>query len=181
MNDQPPIEQYLVITAIGSDRPGIVNDLAKVCVEYQSNIIDSRMTVLGGEFAVIMMIDCQPQKQQSLQSAISATSEKLGLTTVIKTTTPRAEVETISYSVTVVALDNPGIVKDIAGFFSERSINIEDMQTGTYSAPHTGTQMFSLKMVVNIPTGTRLAELKDNFFDFCDDRNLDTTIEATKS
>ncbi|PID41754.1 MAG: glycine cleavage system protein R [Proteobacteria bacterium] len=181
MNNPSQIEQYLVITAIGSDRPGIVNDLANVCVEHESNIVDSRMTVLGGEFAVIMMISYQSGSYDQLLSAISTTAKNLGLKTVIKTTSPRVAEKTVPYSVTVVALDNPGIVRDIAGFFSERSINIEDMQTGTYSAPHTGTQMFSLKMIINIPGGTRLAELKDHFFDFCDDRNLDASIEATKS
>ncbi|WP_304439955.1 ACT domain-containing protein, partial [Oleiphilus sp. HI0061] len=47
---------FLVISSIGTDKPGIVNELAKACSTNQCNIIDSRMTVLGGEFAVIMMV-----------------------------------------------------------------------------------------------------------------------------
>ncbi|MBT5654613.1 MAG: hypothetical protein HOI80_03820, partial [Alphaproteobacteria bacterium] len=39
----------------------------------------------------------------------------------------------------VIALDHPGIVRKLAEYFDERQINIEDLDTGTYAAPHTGT------------------------------------------
>ena len=46
----------LVISALGDDRPGIVNDLSTVILEYGCNIADSRMSVLGGEFALILLV-----------------------------------------------------------------------------------------------------------------------------
>lgn len=173
-------ERLIVISAMGTDKPGIINQLAKVCAQHEGNIIDSRMTVLGGEFAVLMMVRCAPEQSEPLQQAIGETATNLGLKSIIKETTERAVARTVAYSVSVIALDNPGIVRDIASFFSERSINIEDMQTGTYSAPHTGTQMFSIKMVINVPATTQIAKLKDTFIDFCDEKNLDAQIEPTK-
>ena len=47
---------YLVISALGKDHPGIVNTLTKTILNHGCNIVDSRMTVLGGEFAIIMLI-----------------------------------------------------------------------------------------------------------------------------
>ena len=46
----------LVITALGEDRPGIVDELSSVLSKKQLNIEDSRMSVLGGEFAILMLV-----------------------------------------------------------------------------------------------------------------------------
>lgn len=181
MSTSKPRENYLVVSAIGTDRPGIVNELAKASSEHNCNIIDSRMTVLGGEFAVIMMLAGNWDAVAKLENGLTQLAEKLDLKVVIKQTQPRLVKQSISYTVNVVALDNPGIVHEIAKYFSSQSINIEDMQTGTYCAPHTGTQMFNLNMVVNVPTGTHLPSLREEFMVFCDDRNLDAIIEPTRN
>ena len=41
------MKKFLVISALGHDRPGIVNELSKPVVEMGCNIEASRMTVLG--------------------------------------------------------------------------------------------------------------------------------------
>jgi glycine cleavage system transcriptional repressor len=181
MSSTKPRENYLVVSAIGTDRPGIVNELAKASAELHCNIIDSRMTVLGGEFAVIMMVAGNWDAIAKLENIFTQLADKLDLKIVIKQTRPRALKQTISYTINVVALDNPGIVYEIAKFFSSQQINIEDMQTGTYCAPHTGTQMFNLNMIINVPTSTHLPSLREEFMLFCDDRNLDAIIEPTRS
>lgn len=171
---------YLVITSVGTDKPGIVNELAKACSSNQCNIIDSRMTVLGGEFAVIMMVSGNWDAIAKLESGLPALSQELGLTTTIKHTQERSARQALSYSVNVVALDNPGIVHEIAQYFSSQDINIDDLQTSTYSAPHTGTQMFNLNMVIQLAADTHIATLRDEFMEFCDDRNLDAIIEPVR-
>ncbi|WP_020408087.1 glycine cleavage system protein R [Hahella ganghwensis] len=178
-----PVSQinHLVISAIGEDRPGIVNELSKLCREYQCNIIDSRMTVLGGEFAVIMMISGNWDSVAKLESAIPTIARKLDLTTMVKQTKARLPAKSITYSINVVALDQPGIVHDISQFFSRRNINIADLETNTYSAPHCGTQMFNLNMTIHIPSETHLASLREEFMLFCDDRNLDAVIEPVRN
>ena len=50
------MNQSLVITAIGEDRPGIVNELSEILLKANLNIEDSRMSVLGGEFVVILLV-----------------------------------------------------------------------------------------------------------------------------
>lgn len=174
-------DTYLVISALGSDRPGLVSEVTKVCADYHCNIIDSRMTALGGEFAIVMLVSGSWDAIAKLENAIPALARRLGLTTTVKHTRPREPQRSYSYNVNVVALDNPGIVHDIASFFSRMNINIEDLETGTYCAPHNGTQMFNLNMVINIPANTHLASLRDEFMMFCDDRNLDAVIEPARN
>ena len=175
------MNEYLVISAIGEDRSGIINGLSVAASEANCNILDTRMTVLGGEFALIMMISGQPENIAQAEQSIPAIADQFQLTTILKRTKPRQLADIgCPYQVVVVSLDHPGIVREIAGFFSDRNINIEEMETGTYAAAHTGTAMFSLEMSVNIPANAAIASIKDAFVSFCDERNLDATIEPRR-
>jgi len=172
---------YLVISALGKDRPGIVDTLSKSILEYGSNIVDSRMTVLGGEFAALLMVEGPWNALAKLESAIPELEEILGMTIIAKRTTERsAENPLLPYMVEVVSMDHPGIVNTLASFFSERDINIEDMVTTSYAAAHTGTPMFSVHMTVGIPTNIHMATLREEFLDYCDALNLDAVLEPIK-
>ncbi len=59
-------------------------------------------------------------------------------------------------------------------------INIEELQTDTYPAPHTGTTMFSVIMTVGIHADVHIPALRGNFLDYCDDLNLDATFEPAR-
>ncbi|SQI37730.1 Gcv operon repressor [Providencia alcalifaciens] len=48
--------QFLVITALGTDRPGIVNTITRLVSECDCNIEDSRLAMFGEEFTFIMML-----------------------------------------------------------------------------------------------------------------------------
>ena len=69
---------------------------------------------------------------------------------------------------------------NLASFFSQRGINIEDMTTATYAAAHTRTPMFSVHMSVGIPAKIHISALRDEFMDFCDAMNLDAVLEPIK-
>ncbi|HHU9887380.1 TPA: ACT domain-containing protein, partial [Escherichia coli] len=48
-------QHYLVITALGADRPGIVNTITRHVSSCGCNIEDSRLAMLGEEFTFIML------------------------------------------------------------------------------------------------------------------------------
>lgn len=171
----------LVISALGDDRPGIVNDLSAAVLEYGCNIADSRMSVLGGEFALILLVSGNWDAIAKLEQALPLLGEKFGLVVTFKRTEPRkSDRPLIPYEIEVVSMDHPGIVHDIADFLSSRGINIETMDTETYSAAHTGTPMFSLNLRISVPGDTHIATLRDEFTEFCDDLNLDAVMEPAK-
>ena len=152
------MSNLLIISALGKDRPGIVNDLSRAVLDHGCSILDSRMTVLGGEFAVIMMVSGNWSGVAKLEGALPGLEKRLNLTLTSRRTEPRKSTSAaIPYSVEVVALDNPGIVHRLAGFFSSRGINIHDLYTGSYAAAHTGTPMFTLSMTVDVPANIHIA------------------------
>lgn len=171
------MNELIVISALGSDRPGIVQALSGAILERQGNILDSRMTVLGGEFAILMLVSGSEETAARLQSERPALEQQLDLILTMKATRQRqADSGGMPYEAEVVAMDHPGIVHDIANFFSGRSINIDELNTGTYSAAHTGTPMFSLHLSLSVPSEQSVGRLREAFLDFCEERNLDGTF-----
>jgi glycine cleavage system transcriptional repressor len=172
---------YLVISTLGEDRPGIVNALSKAVLEHGCNVEDSRMTVLGGEFAAILLVEGKWNTLAKVENALPELERQLGLTIMSKRTGERTtEANLLPYAVDVISMDHPGIVNNLAGFFAERSINIEDMSTSTYAAAHTGTPMFAVHMTVGIPADLHIAALREEFMDYCDGLNLDAVLEPLK-
>lgn len=172
----------LVITALGTDQPGLIAKLSHAINDNDCNIEDSRMSVLGGEFAVLMQISGKWDKLAKLETTLDKLQAATGLSIVCKRSEDRQiEPNKIPYSIEVVAIDHPGIVYQLTDFFSARAINVYDMTTGSQAAAHTGTPIFTLNMTVEIPADTHIATLRDEFIDFCEQLNLDAALEPYKA
>jgi len=173
--------KQLVIAALGTDRPGLVDELAGWITKTGCNIADSRMTILGGEFAVLLQVSGQWNNLAKLEDQAEQTGKQLGMMLSLRHTEIKEPgAAFMPYAVDVVALDHPGIVHNLANFFSTRNINIQDLSTTSYSAAHTGTEMFSVHMTLDVPADTHIAGLREEFLDFCDRLNLDAVIEPVK-
>ncbi len=174
----PAKQSQLVLSAIGKDQTGIVDRLTRAVYDLELNINDSRMTVMGGEFAVQMLVEGAWNQIAMLETMLPDMESKLGLTIHGKRTDIRViDTQIRPYAVEVVALDDPGIVHHLASFFSQHHINIEELQTSSYAAPHTGTQMFAVNMQIGIPSDVQISALRDQFMEFCDSMNLDAVLE----
>ncbi|HHC72674.1 MAG TPA: glycine cleavage system protein R [Thiotrichales bacterium] len=175
------MNKQLVITAVGSDHPGIVNELSRIIVDCGCNIEESRMSVLGGEFTAMLLVSGNWNTIAKLESALKGAEQRLEMHIFSKATEEKApRPDVVPYAADVVALDHPGIVHSLASFFSARNINIEELVTSSYKAAHTGTPMFSVHMEVGVPARLSIAELRDAFMDFCDQLNLDAVLEPIK-
>ena len=174
------MSQKLVITALGKDRPGIVDKLSNTLFTHHLNIEDSRMSVLGGEFAVQLLVTGDEQAITNFIDKKQEAETALDMTLTVKTTEAAASSQTlVPYDVEVISIDYPGIVHKLSSFFSSREINIVDLETDRYAAPHTGTPMFSLQMIIGVPAETNIAGLRDEFLNMCDELNLDAKISAS--
>ena len=168
------MKTQLVISALGADRPGIVDELSNIIYSHALNVEDSRMSVLGGEFAILLLVSGEESAIDAIQSQLSEIEQNLQMSLLLRPTTEsNVSKDTIPYSVEVTALNNPGIVHTIASFFSSRNINIVNAQTERYAAPHTGSPMFALHMTVGVAADINIAQLREAFLETCDELNLD--------
>jgi glycine cleavage system transcriptional repressor len=175
------METYLVVSALGADRTGLVKEFTAAISDSGCSVKDSRMAVLGSEFAISLMIAGNWNSVAKFESALPRLGERLSLAVQSRRTQRRTNTSNhIPYAVEVVALDHTDIVHDVADFFARRDINVEDLYTASYPAPHTGAPMFSLHMTVGIPAELAIAAIRGEFMDFCDDLNLDAMLAPVK-
>ncbi|MGI9200461.1 MAG: glycine cleavage system protein R [Woeseiaceae bacterium] len=175
------MSQLIVLSAIGSNRTGVVQDITKVILASGGNIEESRMTTLGAEFAVLMLVSGNWHTLSRLDSALDKlTSDSLSIS-IRKTDSRSPQEDCMPYAVDVVSLDQQGIVFNLADFFASRNIEIADVATRRYAAAHTGAQMFSVQMAVNIQSGESISQLRDDFMELCDRLNLDALLEPVKA
>ena len=176
------MSQLIVLSAIGTDRTGVVQDISRVILSVGGNIEESRMTTLGSEFAVLMLVSGSWHTLSRLETALDKLTTDQNLTVSIRKTGARAtRNDRMPYAVDVVSLDQQGIVFNLAEFFAARDIEIADVATRRYAAAHTGAQMFAVQMAVNIPSSVSISHLRDDFLELCDRLNLDAIIEPVKS
>lgn len=130
------------VAVVGRDRPGIAAALARALFGANANIEDSRMTILGGQFAVMMIVSLpEGADVDSLASELERVREDLGL----ESATIR-EIEDASgdarpaptHVLTVYGADHPGIVASVCESLAAREVNIDDLATrvvGSEDAP----------------------------------------------
>ena len=170
--------QLIVLSAIGTDRTGVVQDITKVIMACDGNIEESRMTTLGAEFAMLMLVSGNWHTLDKLEKALEKIGENDNLTFTIRKTGERAVKEDrMPYAVDVISLDHKGIVFGLANFFAAHDVEIADVATSSYAAAHTGAPMFSVQMTINVPAALHIADLREDFQELCDELNLDGALD----
>ncbi len=141
----------LVITAIGSDRPGIVNVVSDVAQRFGANWMGSRMASLAGQFAGMVHFEVADEHAQALANALRDL-ESTGLRIVIaRSNTWRSAAPHKVVRLEAVGHDRPGIVRDLSGSLARLGVSIEELHTQVTSAAMSGERLFKVKALIALP------------------------------
>jgi len=174
MNDN----SFAVFTAIGPDRVGIVDDLSGLVVSHGGNIEESKMAILGGEFAAVMLVSMAPAALANLSSEMASLQDQLGLRLELKPTRRQESTATgRPYILETVSLDTPGIVHAVTAILKTYGINIEELETATQPAPWTGAPMFRMRATLILAPSVSVAKLKADLAVLESERDLDISLK----
>lgn len=174
-------EAYAVLSTVGPDRKGMADDIANIAIEFDCNIEDSKMAVLGGEFAVIMLISGDEEKIGNLISRSEEIGARFDMKINIKeTSAPHSVSQGIPYVLESVSMDTPGIVHSITKYLRDLSINIEDLETEKTAAPLSGTPMFHMRAYIVVPSSVNLADFREKLAEIEHTKNLDISLKAVR-
>lgn len=143
--------------AIGNDRPGIVAAVTGVLADVGCNLEDSRMSILHGQFAVMLVVEAPDGLSISaLETAFGRVQQDLDLLVVLREI-PEQNLhvelgETIA--VAVHGADRPGIVSSVAQRIADLGGNIVDLSTHKIEE---GEQA-SYVLLVSVTTGESCSE-----------------------
>jgi len=169
------MKKYMILLAVGKDRPGIVDDVSTFLFEREANIEDSRMAVMGGRFSIMTLFSCGETQLATIEKGIGVL-KKLGLNTSLHeaeepTSIPGETAMPLKLDVT--AMDHPGIVQKIVHVFHLHSVNIQSLNTHVLRAPLSGAPLFNISIEAAVPAETSISELKEKLRELASEMNID--------
>jgi glycine cleavage system transcriptional repressor len=156
------------LSALGADRPGIVAAVSGALVDLGCNLEDSSMTILRGQFAILLVLFAPPDVGAGdLEKALAPVAGRFDLTVAVRPVAveeparpqeiaggptvggrPQAEEP---WTISVHGADHPGIVHAVTSALSDAGGNVVDLAThlvGTADQP-----LYVLTMRALLPAG----------------------------
>ena len=170
-----------VITAVGPDRPGLVKRITSGLLDASSNVADSRMINLRGQFALILLADIPEGSIEAARSGLEQTASDLGLAIAFhaaSTTTAHDRTATVGipYRLRIYAMDQPGIVHQITDVLQRSGVNVEELETRSQPSPQSGAPLFSLELRMTAPPELPIRTLREELSTVCDSLNCDLEL-----
>jgi glycine cleavage system transcriptional repressor len=171
--------QQLVITAVGADRPGLIDEFTHYLYDAGANLADSRMVNLRGQFAFMALVEADDGPAEAISQTVQDQARAIGLqvtVTPLRTVANRDE-GGLSFRLRAYALDQPGIAHRIANVLHRHAINIEELQTQLAPGPYAGRPKFAIDLRMTVPAGVPVRKLREELAQLSDSLNCDIDME----
>ena len=175
--------QRFIMTAFGKDRPGIAADVTEILFENGCNLEDTSMTLLAGEFTLILLFTAgSPEAAEPLSRACRRLEQEKGISAFLRPLEPQEGPLGNGFftrSLHVEGLDHSGIVFKVSRCLADNGINIVDLKSKVKASPESGTAMYIMDIQIQIPNGTDMDAVESKLFDVADDLNVDIALSGS--
>ncbi len=173
--------QRFIMTAFGKDRPGIAADVTQLLYENGCNLEDTSMSLLAGEFTLILLFTAgSADVAGPLSKACRRLEQEKGISAFLRPLEPQETVKPSNGVITrrlhVEGLDHAGIVYKVSRFLADNRINIADLKSTVKASPESGTAMYVMDILVQIPTDSAMDPVKKGLLAVADDLNVDIAL-----
>lgn len=156
----------IMVMGIGKDRPGIVSEVTRILYGLGASIEDSSMTILEGNFAMIMIVAVPKAKLVvGVRKLLEPLKKKLQLTVDVEELQEKPKVgpslhKGIPYIASVLGEDRPGIVHRVSSLLAKERVNITDLNTKVIGREG-GRNVYAMVLELEIPAkGGRAAKVE---------------------
>lgn len=139
----------LVLSVVGSDRPGLTGAVAAAVLAAGGNWLESHLSRLGGLYVGSVLVEGEAEALRGAVASIDAQ----GLEVRVAPAGTRAGEagETLAFS--IVGQDRPGIVRQVTAAVSDLGANIETFETWLSAEAHSGAPLFHIAANLRLPAG----------------------------
>lgn len=171
----------LVVTLVGPDRPGLIDRIAAVVAAHQANWLESHMANLAGQFAGIVHIDVDWERQAALRDALHGLSDERFAVTVAQPDGDEPGLPGNTVLLSVTGHDHPGIVRDIAHALAELGVSVDALETRVEHASMSGENLFHADAVLRVPPDRALGEVEATIEALSNEIMVEAVIESAAS
>ncbi len=154
----------LVLSVVGSDRPGLTQALAAAVLSAGGNWLESHLSRLGGLYVGSVLVELEADAVDRLRSAASAVDAH-GLEVRIVSATEEAGAAGEAFRFSLVGQDRLGIVEQVTAVLSGLGANIETLKTWVDAGSQSGVPLFhteaGLRLPPELPAARVQAALED--------------------
>jgi glycine cleavage system regulatory protein len=143
----------LILSAAGSDRPGLTQALADAVYAAGGNWLESHLSRLGGKYVGSVLVELDEERLPELGAAI-AKIDRIGLDVAIVPAGDAVEPDGAALHVELVGQDRPGIVREVSAVLARLGVNIEDFDSRQESGSWSGERLFRATLRLSLPQGT---------------------------
>lgn len=160
------MKHWCVLSAIGKDRPGLVAELAQLIFDCDANLEDSRMTILGTDFAVILLCS---SNAEDVAHRVSVGAKRLerdhGMTILVRSVEgeTRAAVPAPGmrlYRLEAAGEDRAGIVAGLCRVLADRGVNVAELSTRSRPGPG-GSPHYEMTLLAEVPESVDARGLRE--------------------
>ena len=149
----------LVLSVIGSDRPGLTQALAGAILSAGGNWLESHLSRLGGLYVGSVLVELESDGVEALRSAVRAVDAQ-GLEVRIAPALegPVAAGDAVHFS--LVGQDRLGIVHQVTAILSRLDVNIEAFETRISAEAHSGAPLFNMEANLRLPAALQAQDVQ---------------------
>lgn len=140
----------LVLTVIGEDKVGLVEQISQVLLRNNANWLASNLSHLGGYFAGVVEIEVAENHLAELtQDFTTLTELKVELHDEKETVTNESQ----QLEFVITGNDRQGIVQELSSIITHKGASIVTFTSSRQSAPNWGGGLFHAVAKVSLPAG----------------------------
>lgn len=168
----------LSLTAIGKDRPGIVAAVTGVLYRLGCNLAGCSMTRLGGQFAMIMLVEAPDRLSKAeIQAALQVPASTFGLSLLVRDVDRAASSAPLRpYVISLYGADHPGIVYRIASELAGRGVNVTDLMSQI-----AGEGIYTVILNVDLPADLDARRLRSDLESAARELGVELSLRAEGS
>jgi glycine cleavage system regulatory protein len=149
----------LILSVVGSDRPGLTKALAAAVLSAGGNWLESHLSRLGGLYVGSVLIELEADAVDGLRTAVSEVdAQGLDVRIAPAIEGPGATGEVVHFD--LVGQDRPGIVNQVTVALSGLGANIETFKTWISAEPHSGLPIFHMEARLRLPPTLQAARVQ---------------------
>tara|TARA_B100001750_G_scaffold217700_1_gene203248 strand:- start:339 stop:839 length:501 start_codon:yes stop_codon:yes gene_type:complete len=162
----------ILITAIGTDRPGLVNKITSAINYNNGNIDNSKMIKINNQFAIIIDFSLSGE----IESILSELKKIKDLEFSYKKIKTDNLNNRIAKTYLMKGADDQGIINTISEYFKNKKVNIIEIDTFIELAPITGAPLFNMKISIDSNNESDLNQMTKEISEISKNLNLDITL-----
>ncbi|WP_111978349.1 glycine cleavage system protein R [Algibacillus agarilyticus] len=165
----------IITSLITNDKPGIIEQLAKIVTHHNGNWEASNFSQLAGKFAGVVEISVAEEQQTQLITALQQLQQADFIIDIATSSLSNEQAKT-SHIIEVTGNDRNGIIKDVSSVLAKNNINVLKLSSETSPAPNWGGNLFKAIIEIQASDTNAIDAAIDGLESITDDLIVDITL-----